>query len=239
MARGTTLGALVVQLKHEMGLSGNAAHSVNMLDSMKYKLAQVQERLWAEYDWSFLKGSYDVAMAAGQRYYDLPVDGGRIERVDYQWTDIWTPLEFGIGPEQYNQFNGDETYRYDPAMRWDFYESNQDQFEVWPVPAADDNPSGARRRVRFKGVRRLNALVAESDRCDLDDQLIVLFTAAALITDKEKAPRKLNEANGRLMQLQALYRPKTNSFSLKGQTGYSTRQRPGPVRVAKSAPTTN
>lgn len=225
MARGTSLTTLLIQLRSEMGLSDSVAQSVNMLDTMKYKLKAVQERLWLEYEWNFMRGNEDVTLAAGSRYYDLPVDPGRIEAVSIKWNDIWRPLEHGIGPEQYSQFNGDETYRYEPAANWDFYNETGEQFEIWPVPSTNTQV------VRFKGVRNLSPLVAGTDTCDLDDQLIVLFTAAALIRDPAKAQTKLLEANSHLQRLKRHYGPATQSFNL-GSGRRVGRYRPGPVRVA-------
>lgn len=226
MARGTSLTALLVQLRSEMGLSDSVAQSVSMLDTMKYKLKAVQERLWQEYDWSFMRGDEDVTMAAGSRYYDLPVDPGRIETVHVKWSNGWIPLTYGIGPEQYNQFNGDETKRYEPALRWDFYTESGEQFEVWPVPSTADQV------VRFRGVRNLGALAAGTDTASLDDHLIVLFTAAALIKDPAKAQFKLREANSHLQRMKRRYGAATQSFSLGGNRPRAMRGRPGPVRVA-------
>ncbi|MEQ9416661.1 MAG: hypothetical protein RJQ08_03860 [Salinisphaeraceae bacterium] len=229
MARGTSLTNLLIKLRSEMGLSDSVAQSVSMLDTMKYKLAAVQERLWHEYDWNFMRGDEDVTMAAGTRYYDLPVDPGRIDTVHVKWSNGWLPLEYGIGPEQYNQFNGDETKRYEPALRWGFYTgAGGEQFEIWPLP------STATQTVRFRGMRNLGTLVSGTDTADLDDHLIVLFTAAALIKDPAKATTKLREANSHLQRMKRNYGPATASFSLGGNRRRSV-GRPGPVRVAYPA----
>lgn len=226
MARGTSLTNLLIQLRSEMGLSDSVAQSVSMLDTMKYKLKAVQERLWHEHDWSFMRGDNDVTMAAGSRYYDLPVDPGRIETVHVKWSNGWLPLEYGIGPEQYNQFQGDETKRFEPALRWKHYTESGEQFEVWPVP------STATQIVRFRGVRNLSALVAGTDTADLDDHLIVLFTAAALIKDPAQKQIKLQEANSHLKRMKRHYGSAARSFNLGHRSGSSGRFPPGPVRVA-------
>ncbi len=208
MARGTQLGELVTQLRSEMKLSDSAAHSVNRLASMKLKLRQVQERLWLEYDWPFMIGNYEKTLAAGSRYYDLPVDPGRINSVHVKWQEHWLPLNFGIGTEQYNQFSADETTRLDPATHWDFYNDSGEQFEVWPVPATNGSI------VRFDGVGNLSNLVSETDTADLDDMLIVLYAAAALMRDPADRQVKALEADAHFKRLKKRYRPKIKSFSL-------------------------
>lgn len=74
MARGKTLGQLVVALRHEARHSPDAALGLNTLASIKEALARTQERLYDAYDWPFLNIYRDIVTVPGQRYYDFPTD---------------------------------------------------------------------------------------------------------------------------------------------------------------------
>lgn len=228
MARGTTLGALVTMLRDEMGYSDLDAHSIAQLPQMKRKLAQVQERLYREHAWPFLRGAFDVALQVGERYYDLPVDFDRVERVECKWGDIWRPLAYGVAGPQYNEQDSERDIRTDPPLAWYLKtdtDSVTEQFEIWPVPATSTVT------VRFHGLRSLPPLISDAHRAVLDDQLIVLFAAASLIPEDAAAQKRLFEANEQLKRLKKAAVPKKKAFVLGGGS-QTYRHRPGPVRVA-------
>ena len=80
-----------------------------------------------------------------------------------------------------------------PVRKWDWKwnpATSTDQIEMWPIP---DNSND---RLQFTGLRALNALTADSDLADIDDDLIVLFSAAEILAAKkqEDAPAKLSLA---------------------------------------------
>lgn len=228
MARGTTLGELVTMLRDEMSYSDHPAHSISELSAMKRKLSQTQERLYKEHAWPFLRGAFDVSTAAGQRYYDLPVDFDRVERVECKWNDVWRPLEYGIAGPQYNEQDSERDIRTDPPLAWYLHTesgSQVEQFELWPLPASNGLT------IRFHGIRALPALISESDTAVLDDQLIVLFAASSMTNEDAAAKKKLFEANEQLKRLTKGNAPKRKCFVLGGGTT-AHRYRPGPVRVA-------
>jgi hypothetical protein len=144
-------------------------------------------------------------MQAGQRYYDFPTDLNleRVERVEFKWDDRWHQLEYGIGRTQLDQYDSDRDVRSWPIYRWKEAEDNQ--IEVWPVPSLDgsiDPPTGL---LRFTGIRALRPLVQESDRADLDDTLLVLFSAAEILAREKAADAglKLQMAENHYRRLRA------------------------------------
>lgn len=222
MARGTTLGELVTQLRSEAKLDPNPALSVNMNETMKQLLKSTQERLYDEFDWPHLKVTRDKTVDAGQRYYDVPTDMNleRIIVVDFRWGSIWRPLERGVTLDHYNQYDSDADIRVDPAMRWDVKDTGDGaQIEIWPIPATDYDSTSNDGSVRFTGIRQLNQLIANADVCDLDDQLVVKYVAASMLAARKdpEAQVKLAEARARKKTLQGrITKTRRNSFSLGG-----------------------
>lgn len=237
MARGTQLSELVRMLRAETGMSVNPNLGINSEDTYKLRLKRVQERLYHEYDWPFLKGKYDKAMTAGTRYYDCPVEPESIQRVEVKWGNAWAELPYGIGGEQYTSRDSDSGQREDPPHRWQFRIDptndsliDNEQFEVWPIPASNNVST-----VRFWGKRKLAALVSNTDKCTLDDQLIVLYAAATLIKDKGDREFKLAEAQALFNRLKGRS-SKNKMFVLGGEGGsVSLPRKPGPVRVVLSS----
>lgn len=193
MARGTTLGNLVTQLRVQLGHSTNPAVGSEFLDNIKEALRVAQKELWDEHDWRFLRVRKDKTINAGQRYYDFPTDMSMdgVESVSMQWGSEWIPVEQGIEPEHYSAFDSDNDERSDPILRWDVIDTGTLQFEVWPLPATAST-------IRFMGKKSLGALTSETDTADLDDRLIVLKAAVALETSEAKVKR-LDTLFGRRM----------------------------------------
>jgi hypothetical protein len=117
-------------------------------------------------------------------------------------------------------------------MRWDYKDISEKQFEVHPIPNTDGG------YMRFSGTRNLNPLVADTDKCTLDADLIVLFAAVEILgprNDKE-AERKLKLANAHLVSLRGLYQSTGDGRYVLGGgvRTVSSRQTPrlGPPLVA-------
>lgn len=175
MARGTTLGELVTKLRVAARLDPNPALSKNMEPLFKQTLADTQERLYDEFDWPFLKIQRDKELAAGQRYYDVPVDMNleRVIAVDTKVGGEWVPVERGIPLDCYSAVDSDLDQRRDPVVRWDVVDTGDgEQIEVWPVPSTNGL------QLRFSGIRKLKQLIGQADKADLDDKIIVLFSSA-------------------------------------------------------------
>lgn len=193
MARGTQLSKIREMLKAEIGdFSGtNAARD----SELNVKLSNKQQQYAKEYDWSFLERRWEVAAAAGTRFYVFPtvdadlgetakIDLDMLDRVEVFWCNTYLPVLYGIGKDEYNFLNPSLNQAADPIRRWrEASNPNEatgaNQFEVWPVPVGSST-------IRFTGNRQLLPLSADADKADLDDMLLVLGVAVdILMRDKQ------------------------------------------------------
>ena len=157
--------------------------------------------------------------------FERPID------VYVWWTNAWLEVVYGIDIDQFNFRNSDgsppdggnppETL--DPIQRWKY--NDQNQFEIWPVPSSNQI-------LRFVGQRVLNSLITyvgqsnTSDSvtpnwnatCDLDDSLIILYTAAELLKEKNSAQWQTiaTDASNRMAYIRASY-PKFDKKAGFGQ----------------------
>lgn len=223
MARGVVFTELLDMLRAEAMISTNPNLSNNILPNMKQLIQRTQRQLWLNYDWKFLKKWADKPVAAGQRFYDFPtnLDSARIAKVHYRWNNLFIEVEKGINPTDYNAFDSElaTPIRADPVMRWDYYDVAETQYEVHPIPATDGTAGTG--YMRFSGVLNLNPLVADTDRCTLDADLIVLFAAAELLTPRnpDQAKQKLQLANAFLMSLKGQYQATSQTIRTLGGGG--------------------
>lgn len=201
MARNVTLGELIDDVRAEAGHSLQSNLGTAMRDVLIKVIQRQQRRIWEDHDWTFLRVERDVPVQAGQRYYDFPADLTleRIERVEFKWDDRWHRLEYGIGATQYDQYDSDRDVRSWPVYRWKEAENNQ--IELWPVPSLNGDAGNYSGLVRFRGIRALRPLVQESDRADLDDTLLVLYSAAEIL-----AREKASDAGLKLQMAEQHYR---------------------------------
>ncbi len=199
MPRGRQLSQLLNQLQAEAGMSLLPASAVSSRDHRTQILNRVQARLYAAYDWDFAFIKRDVALTAGMRFANLPVDidFDRVNQANIsQGTagDDWRPLGYGIGDGCYRASG--EGVQGCPE-RW--APAEEKQFELWPTPDGDY-------RVRFRGVKVLPLMVEDADRAVLDDTLIVLH-AAAEVMKRAKLPDwedKLREAQLHFTRLRSM-----------------------------------
>lgn len=199
MARGTTLEDLIEMYRAEVGRATASSSGVDHRNAEKTIIRRVQEELYDEYDWPHLRMDPYLSLSKGQYWYDLPskLNYERIEGVYSWWNGDPRGTERGIGPAEYAEFDTDNDERSDPVLKWDFkynHVADASQLEVWPIPATNDQ------KLQIVGIRNLNALTAEADRADLDDQLIVLFAAAETLARQKSndAQAKLSKAERRL-----------------------------------------
>jgi hypothetical protein len=218
MARNVTLGELIDDVRAEAGHSLQASLGVAMRDVLIKALQRQQRRLWEDHDWKFLRVHRDVVLSAGQRYYNIPSDLTleRIEKVEFKYGNRWVPVEYGIGQPQLDQYDSDRDIRALPIQRWQEYEN--DQYEIWPISSQDGTATPPNYVLRFWGYRKLKPLVAESDRADLDDTLLVLFTAAEILAREKGADAglKLKMAEKHLVTLKGRT-SKRDVFTLTGE----------------------
>lgn len=203
MARGTTLNELLRMVREETGQSTSAALGQNTVDSLKQKIRRQQEVLWNETTWPHLKVQVEIALQAGERYYNPPPQlsmNHRIESVSVYHGKQWQDVKPGITLRCYNWIDPDQDQREDPVRRWDLYES--EQIELWPLPATNGI------RVMIEGTRNLRQLVDDSDVADLDDRLITLFLAAEI-----NAAKRMPNAQAQLSMAQTLLAKLKGSLS--------------------------
>lgn len=185
MARGTQLLQLVTMLRDEVGRSASVTVGVDDLPGLKNKLRRNQELLYDEYDWPFLRQIFPrKQLNAGEQYYDFPA-GLNLERVEsvYVWySNIALPIQRGISEVDYSIYNPYLGVTSEPMMKWDVrWTGTKEQMEAWPIPATNTQLVG------FTGIRTLRPLIADADVADLDDQLIVLTTAAEILARQGSA----------------------------------------------------
>lgn len=212
--RGKTLGQLVSDLAIRAGLDPNPALYLAKAPQMRLALKDEQERLYDDFDWPFLRIHVDVPTSAGERYYDVPngMNLERIERVEYKWADRWLPLERGITSENYNVYDSDADVRMEPAFRYDILDTGgSPQVEIWPIPLSDGNP------IRYTGIRKLAPFLVDSDRADLDDQVLIGLVAAEMISNQKRADEVRQKALTRLHTLRGLVKQSDKGrFNMNG-----------------------
>lgn len=200
MARGTTLAILINDLRSEIGHSLEPNLGKSTRDVLINVIQRTQRRLWDDYAWPFLRVQRDLTISQNQRYYDLPADMvfERIERVEFKRGDYWEKVEYGVGAAQYNQYDSDRGKTSSPIQRYDAAEN--DQIEMWPVPSANSDPTTGDGMIRLHGIKNLGGLINDTDKADLDDQLIVLYGAAEMLARQKQA-----DSQNKLAQAQAHY----------------------------------
>ena len=213
--RGATLAQMVNDLRIEARYDPDPALSVNIVPLLKRTIVRTQEFLYDEFDWPFLKITRDIDIEAGSRYYDFPDDMNleRVQRVDVLYGDQWRPVERGLNLDFYNAQDSDTDQRLDPVQAWDVRDTgNAPQIEIWPIPATAG-------RIRLTGIRSLAPLVADDDRADLDDMMIVLYSAGELLAaaKDDLAEVKFSQGKARRETMQGrTTKSRNNRFSLGG-----------------------
>jgi hypothetical protein len=200
-----TLAEIVEVVRSEAKLSTNTSRGIDHGDHIRSLIRTTHESLAEDYEWPHLRlrrGDSFKTLAAGQRYYDFPVNLNVqfIEGAFVQWGASWLPLHYGITPQHYTALDSDADQRSDPVQVWEWY-SNEglNQFEVWPVPAQDGVV------LAFEGRRAISQLVEENDRADIDHLAIAFLVAAEILADngkKESASLKIDKATARIRMLQ-------------------------------------
>lgn len=210
MPRGTALSVCRTMLKAEVGdFSGtNTARDAELNQLLFNK----QYQLSLEKDWSFLVRRWDAQVAAGQRFVAFPtVDADLAEtvsinldniiKVEVRWNNQYYPMLEGIGQEEYNLMDPTLGQAADPITRWReasnvVEPTGSNKFEVWPQPVSNQI-------VRFTANRLLQPFAADSDKCDIDDQLIVLGCAVDILmrTKQADAQIKVQQFSRRLHQI--------------------------------------
>jgi hypothetical protein len=208
VARGTTLVKLLDRLRSELHLSLNPANNNQVHDKQIAFLQSTQEWLWADFTWPHLRVFRNYKLQAGQFLYDVGADFDidRIEKIEVKYGGRWCRLDAGIDTTHYFLHDTELGQRSTPVRRWRIAEN--EQVEVWPIPDTNGDPITLEGYLKVTGIRRLRPLVADADRCDLDDQLIYLYAAAKSSPDSKEGKFALNLANRRLEKLKANLTPR-------------------------------
>lgn len=225
MARGQTLEDILNLMRAEARLSLSPAMNVQVTESHKLLLAREQRRLWEDYNWPHLRVHYLIPLAAGQYEYDLPANTytgdeytlniDRVEGVSVRDGGEWVPLIPEITEVNYSEHETELDERAWPVQRWKA--TDQDQIEVWPIPDTNGTAATLEGYLRVTGIRDLRPFVAESDRADIDDNLIALYVAGGVLaaTGAKDAQLKLEAANKLYTKLKGK-QTKTTSFNMFG-----------------------
>lgn len=203
MAVGTTFLTLRTDLRAEVRRSTTVSVGVDDVANLNRVLNHVYRTLYMDHEWPHLRKVYTkIPMAAGQRYYDFPTDlePDRVTEAVCWSSNVAYEVRRGISFEEYGVLDPDEDERQDPVLAWDNrFTGTKTQIEVWPIPASADHS------LQFKGYIKLDKLVNDADKCWLDDELVLLFSAAEVLKadDADDADSKLQLAQGYLQRLKA------------------------------------
>lgn len=199
MPTGTQLSVLVQNLKTVLEQTTSSAIGTDDMPALKYALKSTQEMLWQKFAWPHMRLIASITLSAGQRYYDVPstTNFDRLIEAAHNYSGRPLPLERGITFDQYAAFNSDDDERSDPPRRYDLVrvEAAKPQLELWPIPATDGT------KVFFRSQRNLRALTADTDVCDLDDNLIIMGAAVRRLLNN-KSP-SANHVRAEFKELRA------------------------------------
>lgn len=219
MALGTQFQQIIEMVRDEARLSSATSRGIDHLAHIKRLIVRHYNMLSDGFDWEHLRVKRNdsrVTLGAAQRYSDFPaqIDPEAIQEVFVYAGSTWQPLAYGIRPDDLNANNSDNGNRTSWPDRWDFYGDNQ--FEVWPVPA------GGGVQIGFEGRKKVQALIQDTDRADIDDELIALHVAAEILIEngqKDAGTLKMQAANARLAQAKANRSDKTRIRMGMGRIG--------------------
>lgn len=232
MARNQTLLKLLQDYRSEARLSGNPAHNTNVRESQVRLLQRIQEWLWEEHDWPHLIVERFLPVQAGQRFYSPPEDLSidRIHKIEVRYGEQWCELTPLIPSEAYSHWDSELDERSWPVSRWRVYED--EQLELWPIPDDNADETTLEGMLKVTGVRSLRPLVADSDRADLDDRLLVLYAAAESLaaSGAKDAQFKADAAQKRASHLMGNL-SKLKTFSIGGSPVQHEAKLRGPPRV--------
>lgn len=80
-----------------------------------------KQKWWAAmYDFPDLETRQDVAVLASTRYYQMPtsLDRTRPFKVETKYNDVWQPVCYGIGSDEFTVWDSDANDTQDPVLKW-------------------------------------------------------------------------------------------------------------------------
>lgn len=212
-------------LRAEIGDALSETAAPDDVSRQSILLSNTQQWLAQRWDWDWLSVRKTVALVGGTHQYDFP-SGLTLERTQgrqaVKFGGQRYEVEYGIREADYSLYDSDDTsVQVDPVRKWQMF--NVDgalKLEVWPRPASAQT-------LILRGQRPLNELTEGSHTCDLDDLLIVFFTAAEMRAraGAEDAQAALAKAQSRLNELRATMPAGPDIFILGGATRRDFRPR--------------
>lgn len=182
----------------------SVAQGTNTEEAIAYLLNRVQRQLWVEFDWPIKRVKLSKTVTAGVRYSDYPTDmsyEGVIKVYAPNGTQ-WYPLVLGIDVGDYSIWNSDQGQVSSPVRKWEHH-SETDQFELWPVPSIDT-------QLYFEGMMDCPKMVLQTDRCVLDDLLIVMRASAEIAVRQKLADAQIKLADAAKMAQKLLARQRSS-----------------------------
>lgn len=210
MARNSTLHLVLDMYRAEARISMHSALNTQAVEAQRELIRRTQTWLWEDFDWPLLRVERTIDIQEGQRYYEIPSDLtiDRIEKVELFYDQAYGPLKAGIDAEHYTAYNSDLDQRQSPPQRWRI--SEDEQLEVWPIPDMDADTTSLEGRIKITGIRKLQPLVEDTHRLDLDDRMVSLYCAADTLaaSGAKDANLKLDQANKRYAKLRGSQMPR-------------------------------
>ena len=196
--RGQTLETLLTRLREETGLSTNLRHNYQARDGQVALLRRMQEWIYDAADWEHMKRKWRIAVEAGLSQYAIPdqMNWDRVIKAVRVDEGGETPLVPEIGTFEVN-FPVREDGVEGRSDKTQSYEISNGVITIWPTPRTT---SGF---IDIYAFKRLDPLLSDNSRAEMDDQLIYLFAAAETLTaaGDKSAQAKLEAANTRMAQL--------------------------------------
>jgi hypothetical protein len=198
MPAGVTLLEMATDLRATLGYSLNIQHGVDQQPALYAALRRTQTELWRMHDWPEFYAEIDAPAPAGVNLVSVPAD------LDFNMLNgVWwrasgarqrQELTYGIWSEQRSQ--SDFANHPTDVGNVDRYAFNAatagaptDVIELWRCPSV----AGI---VTFGGRIALLPLVAETDTCTLDSELIIAQAATPIMLRNKDPTAQVQQAKG-------------------------------------------
>lgn len=226
--RQSTLAQVLDKVKAHCGWAQTGSVSAARDTEVMTLIESMQVWLAAEHDWPFLRDTWKAVVSAGANTVAVPTTdlAGNSYTINFErpiymtvyYNEVYEPVLYGIGPEEYNAWDPQLSEKQDPILKWAFYDNASGQkIEVWPMTQSVQN-------LYIWGTRNLltlrNAGTLDSTKVlDLDDEVIALFVAAELLgrSKNQDATSKLEKARERLRALRADMPGREDKIHIMGQ----------------------
>lgn len=194
-----TLEDMAEELRAEISASLSPGHGLNQQETHYYKLRRTERELYLAFDWPDLVIEERVPVTAGDQYAG-PFTNINVEQINEVWTAYgsdWQKLEYGFTPEDYSVYDPASGERSYPITKYRHVPA-EEKIELWPLPNQNTT-------LIIRGPKKLGTLRNPSDTSTLDGTLIVLFTAADILSawDPNEAQTKAQKAASYLRMLRS------------------------------------